>query len=72
MRTEPHRVWFKVLINPILRTAQKLFTDKPYLIASIFEEDDLKGYAIRRIQMGGYQPIGNRDESVKPIPPGAE
>lgn len=49
MRTEPHRVWFKVLINPILRSVQKPFTDRPLLIASIFEGDDLKGYAFRRM-----------------------
>lgn len=51
MRTTPHRVWFKVLFNPMFRAVQKPFTNKPFVIASIFEGDDLKGYAFRRVEI---------------------
>ncbi len=45
-----HRVWFKVLLNPILRKIQ-FWTEWPYVIVSKVEDNKVVGYAIERMRL---------------------
>ena len=45
-----HRVWFKVLLNPILRKIQ-FWTDQPYVITSCVEDERVVGYQIKRVRL---------------------
>lgn len=48
----PHRTPLKVLVNTVLRTVQQPFTNRPWLIASVFEGDRWTGrYVFARILM---------------------
>ncbi len=63
---QPHRPLLKVAINTVLRFFQLRFTDRPWLIYSMFEDDELLGYGFGRIQIN--PPISQRPKSPQSIP----
>lgn len=48
-----HSTWLKRLVNPPLRTVQLPFTDRPWVLASVFEDGTWTGrYVFARIKHG--------------------
>lgn len=48
----PHRTPLKVVCNTVLRAVQRPFTDRPWLVASVFEGGVWTGrYVFARIHM---------------------
>lgn len=51
-----HRTLLKVVFNPILRWIQ-FWTDRPYVITSIFENAKFKNYTVTRVKyLGPFDP----------------
>ena len=44
-----HRVWFKIIFNPILRILQ-FWNSRPYVIVSKMRREKCIGYGFRRIK----------------------
>ena len=53
MENHRHAPGWKVVINTPLRWIQWLFTNEPWLIASVFEDEQLEGYTFCRIEVRG-------------------
>ncbi len=58
-----HRVWFKIILNPILRKLQ-FWTEWPYVITSIIEDGKVLGYRIARVRLRRDGCIGSQQTST--------